>query len=409
LRDFPSETFPFSDTVASGAVASEQLSNRESADQQALLAALCPNEQSPNEAETDMNLALLKILSGKEWPPLASISEESLPDDDIAKAEVQTPMSSPNNSQDMPKAWMQMQCWGQQVSELMSFFSNEITSLTERVNRMEQGMKACVTEKHLEMKAAGTRDHFKNLGIVIQQMEEQITAAIQHEAALREQLSKVVADALDKERESRVNDISKLHLSFKAALSSNASGHTQTPEAWSAGSQQGSDDDVSWNGNPTHMPDAVGTEWKSIAADLTELRGLLKGEMLQSKASAGDPRDVLRSLLEGEMLQSKASAGDPRALSANAAALKSRLSSAVLSKPNALEWGPQILVAPTRATSVANIVNGQLKVATSPERSHSLDTRPNFSSQTRGRSPEALVLPRYGQRLHNTVRLTSNT
>jgi len=252
--------------------------------------------------------------------PLASISEDSLLADETWKAE--NPVRATvklghlnSDGQQAPEAWMQS--WAQQVSELMSYFSREIAALTERVDTMQESMKAFVTEKHLEIKVSESGTQCRNLG---SEMQEQITAAIRHEASLREDLSKLFSDALGMERDNRMSDVSKLHRSLQAL---SFTGSRPTPGASCAGSQVNSEV-PGMKVDSRQVPDVVGAEWKAVAADLSELRTRLAEEVNQSQSSAGDLRD----------------------LSACAAALKSRVNVALQSKPSALDWGPQIYVSP---------------------------------------------------------------
>lgn len=267
--------------------------------------------------------------------PLASISEDSLLADETWKAE--NPVHATvklghlnSDGQQAPEAWMQS--WAQQVSELMSYFSREIAALTERVDTMQESMKAFVTEKHLEIKASESRTQCRNLGSEMQEQitaairheaslrEEQIIAAVRHEASLREDLSKLFSDALGMERDNRMSDVSKLHRSLQAL---SFTGSRTTPGASCAGSQVNSEV-PGMKVDSRQVPDVVGAEWKAVAADLSELRTRLAEEVNQSQSSAGDLRD----------------------LSACAAALKSRVNVALQSKPSALDWGPQIYVSP---------------------------------------------------------------
>jgi hypothetical protein len=243
--------------------------------------------------------ALLSVIASQ---PLDPISEEALPDEETWK------MGNLADGQSAPEAWMQS--WAQQVSELMKYFSSEIGALTARVDTMEARIKEVVTEKHLEMKAAESRDLVKRLG---SEMQDQIAAV---EASLREELSKMVLDAVSSERESRMNDVSKLHYSLQAVF---ASGARQTLGGLSAGSQPSAEVPFT-KSDARHVPDVVGSEWKAVAADLSELRTRLAEEVLQSQTSAGDPRD----------------------LSACQAAGKSSMNVQLV----AADWGPQIVVSP---------------------------------------------------------------
>jgi hypothetical protein len=84
-------------------------------------------------------------------------------------------------------------------SKVMTYVSHEMAKLTKRLDAMEKGIEAFVTDKHLEMKTAETREHFTCLGNAISDMEDQITAAVRHESDPREEMSKSFFDALGKE------------------------------------------------------------------------------------------------------------------------------------------------------------------------------------------------------------------
>jgi hypothetical protein len=170
-----------------------------------------------------------------------------------------------------------MQALSQHVSSLKKYFSHDIAMLIERVDAIERSMDVFVTDAHFEMNAAENRELFRGLGIAMNDMEKQIAVAVRHEAALREELSILFFDALGKEIENRVDDMLKLERSIQEVLSS--------------GGNQPISDDVARILSDADLPE-FDVHRKSIATSLSELRTLLKGEMLQDHSSAVDPQSL---------------------------------------------------------------------------------------------------------------------
>jgi hypothetical protein len=296
-----------------------------------------------------------------------------------------------------PEEWMRS--WTHQVCELITHFSHEVATLTERVASVEERVKTCVSETHLERKAAETRDHFISLGLEMEQMENQISTAFQEAVSRRETQSKKILDALFLELEKRTDDISNLqakcasdaskiaqmlHQSFQAALS--LSGSKAVPGTSIAGSQHNAEV-PSMKNDACHVSDAIGAKWELLAAESSELQGLLEKEVLPSQMSTTPGAsnvgsqlnstvkltplttsdawrcfDVvgakwkllaaelseLHALLKKGELQVQISTGDPSAL--DLSALKSHESMPLLSEPIPVGVDQQL----TESTGVSN-------------------------------------------------------